>query len=195
MHLAAWMRIGERRGRCQAGIERGGRGSVKGGEDEARTIQAESHVDVCYKDVMIRESGIIERVDGRRAVVRIQKGGSCAACENRASCHIGTDRPLLVEVDNEMGAAEGDRVELSMPTASLLKLSFLVYMVPVLALVLGAILGAEWAESLGFSSTSASLLLGGSALAVSFLFLKLLDRSLRRRPEYRPSLTKILLDR
>jgi sigma-E factor negative regulatory protein RseC len=140
---------------------------------------------------MIKEIGIIERVEGRRAVVRIQKGGSCAACENRSSCHIDSDRPLFVEVDNEMGAAEGDRVELSMPTSSLLKLSFLVYMVPVLALVMGAILGAEWAESLGLSPTSASLLLGGSALAVSFLFLRRLDRFLRHRPEYRPSLTKV----
>lgn len=141
---------------------------------------------------MIRESGIIERVSGRRAVVRIQKGGSCAACDNRTSCHIDSDRPLFIEVDNEMGARAGDRVELSMPTASLLKLSFLVYMVPVLALVIGAILGAECAEPLAISSTLASLMAGGTTLAVSFVFLKRLDRSVRRKPEYQPRLTKIL---
>jgi sigma-E factor negative regulatory protein RseC len=143
---------------------------------------------------MIRENGIVESVSARRAVVRIQKGGSCAACENRSSCHIDSDRPLLVEVDNEMGAAAGDRVELSMPTASLLKLSFLVYMVPVLALVIGAILGAAWAGPLGVSSTSGSLLIGGAALIASFAFLKLLDRSVRRRPEYQPRLTKVLAE-
>ncbi|MEW6665885.1 MAG: SoxR reducing system RseC family protein [Thermodesulfobacteriota bacterium] len=143
---------------------------------------------------MIKESGIVERVSLGRALVRIQKGGSCASCENRTSCHIDSDRPLLIEVDNEVGAAVSNRVELSMPTASLLKLSFLVYMVPVLALVVGAILGAEWAGALGVSSTSASLLTGGAALAVSFIFLKLLDRSMRRRPEYRPRLTNILPD-
>lgn len=59
-------------------------------------------------------------------------------------------------------------------------------MVPLLALVIGAILGAEWARSLGASSTSASLLTGGAGLAVSLVFLNLLDRSTSRRTEYRP---------
>lgn len=141
---------------------------------------------------MITERGIIEKVVRQKARVRIQKGSACANCAQRSACHIDSDRPMIVEVDNELDAKDGDWVELSMPSRSLMKISFVVYFVPVLALVFSALIGAEWAESLQISPTAAAMVSGGVALAVCFTLLRRFDRSVRANPEYRPRMTKIV---
>lgn len=141
---------------------------------------------------MITERGVIESVEGGKAVVRVQRGTSCASCEHRAACHLDSGKPLFIEVENELEATAGDWVEISLPTRSLLKLSFLVYFVPVLTLVAGALLGAEWAEPFGLSATVGSLVAGGLALVVSFTLLRRFDRSVRRKPHYHPRMSRIV---
>jgi len=142
--------------------------------------------------VMITERGVIEKVTRQKARVRIRKGSACASCAQRSACHIDSDRPMLVEVDNELGAKDGDWVELSMPSKSLMKISFVVYFVPVLALVVSALIGAEWAESIQISPTAAAMVSGAVALAVCFILMRRFDRAVRANPEYRPRMTKIV---
>ncbi len=141
---------------------------------------------------MITEKGIIEKVARDRAFVRVQKGSACASCSQKNACRIDGDRPMVVEVANELGAQAGDWVELSMPSTSLMKISIAVYFVPVLALVLGAVLGSQWADTFRVSPTTAAMIAGGAALAVCFSLLKQFDRAARRKPGYYPTMTRIL---
>ena len=141
---------------------------------------------------MITEQGVVEEVVQQKAVVRIQKGSSCASCESRGSCMVMADKTVMIEVDNELQADVGDRVELGMPSGSLMKLSLLVYFFPVIGFVAGAFIAAAWAESLHMDSTTASLLGGFIAMAITFFVLKWLSRGAQDRGEYRPRMTRIL---
>ncbi|MBW2615730.1 MAG: SoxR reducing system RseC family protein, partial [Deltaproteobacteria bacterium] len=135
---------------------------------------------------MITEQGVVEEIVQQKAVVRIQKGASCAGCESRGSCMVMADKAVLVEVANELGANVGDIVEVGMPSGSLMKLSLLVYFFPVLGFVAGAFIAAAWAESLHMDSTTASLLGGFVAMAITFFVLIWLSRGALDRGEYRP---------
>ena len=142
---------------------------------------------------MITEQGIIERLSGPMAMVRIERTSACATCQARESCREVSGRDMIVEVANELGAGEGDRIEISIPSGSFLMLSFIVYLLPVAALIAGAIAGGTVARALDINLTLASIAGGCLAMGVTFYALKRLDRSTRARKEFRPRMTRVLI--
>jgi sigma-E factor negative regulatory protein RseC len=141
---------------------------------------------------MVIEEGVIEKTSHGKAVIRIRKSAACATCGSRDTCEVVSDKEMLIEVANDLQAKLGDHVEISMPSSSLLKLSLLVYFLPVVALVVGACLGAAWAQSFHVQTTLASIFGGGFAMAIVFCVLKWLDRVIRPKGEYQPRITRIL---
>ena len=141
---------------------------------------------------MITEQGVIESISRNSAMVRVHRTSACESCTSRGSCHAGAGSEMLVEVTNELNAKIDDRVEISVPQNAILKLSLLVYFFPIVALIIGAYLGNEWAVSTQISTTLGSILGGALAMFVAFFILKRLDRVVRGKEQYRPRLIKIL---
>jgi sigma-E factor negative regulatory protein RseC len=141
---------------------------------------------------MIHERGVVEKILGRKAVVKLQRSSGCDTCEARGSCHAEGDKNMIVEVENELKAKEGDFVEVSMPTRSLAKMALAVYLGPVAALIAGAFAGDALGRSFHWDSPLASVMGGLALLAASLLVLKGFERFARTRPEYHPQLTRIL---
>ena len=141
---------------------------------------------------MITEKGIIQKIVHDKALVRIQKSSACASCESRDACRSLSDKEMLIEVSNDLQANVGDQVEVSVPEGSLLKLSVLVYLLPVGALVLGAYAGGIWAQSFRAEPTAASIFCGFLAMGVCFYILKRLDRAAQAKCEYQPRMRRIL---
>jgi sigma-E factor negative regulatory protein RseC len=141
----------------------------------------------------IREEGIVESISQGKAVVRIQKGGQCASCSSREGCGVSGGGDMQIDVANELGAKVGDRVEISLPTYSLMKLSLLVYFLPVLALILGAYLGRlAGAEIFQSDSAVISVSCGAVAMGATLLSLRWVDRRVQVSSGYRPRMTRIL---
>ena len=105
--------------------------------------------------VMATEEGIIEKAFENKAVVRIQRNSACAHCQTKGACEMLSDKEMRIEVSNRLHAKDGDRVEISIPTRSLLKMSLFVYFLPIVALVIGAVLGGEFAEVFRLTPTTA----------------------------------------
>ena len=143
---------------------------------------------------MITEKGVIEKVIEQKAQVRVQRSSACASCGSRDACHVMGDKEMLIEVVNDLQAKVGDYVELSVPSGSLLKLSLMVYLLPVVALIIGAYFGGLWAGFFHISSTAASILGGCIAMGITFYGLKWFDRSVERRDQYHPRVTRILMN-
>jgi len=142
---------------------------------------------------MVTEQGVIEDVSGQKTLVRIKKSSACATCESRGSCEVVSGKSMVVEVANDLGAGQGDHVELSVPSGSFLKLSLLVYILPVVALMAGAFAGGSLAGVLHMPLPLASVIGGFLVMGITFYALKRFDRSLRSRSEFRPRMTRILL--
>ncbi|MBW2615370.1 MAG: SoxR reducing system RseC family protein [Deltaproteobacteria bacterium] len=142
---------------------------------------------------MVNEQGIIEEVSGQKALVRIKKSSACGTCESRGDCEVASGKSMVVEVVNDLGGGEGDHVELSVPSGAFLKLSLLVYILPVVALIAGAFAGGVCAPFLHITPTLASVIGGFLVMGITFYALKRFDRSLRARSEFRPRMTRVLL--
>ena len=141
---------------------------------------------------MVTEEGIIEKISHSNAVVRIQKSSACAHCESRGACQVSEGNAMLIEVTNDLQAKVNDHVEISVPEGSLLKLSFLVYFVPILALVAGALGGSVLAQSFNLQPTLVPIVCGGFAMGIAFCVLKWVDRGAQARRNYQPRMTKIM---
>ena len=124
-------------------------------------------------------------------MVRIQQTSACSHCKSRDTCEI-SEKKILVEVVNDLFAKVGDQVELSIPEGTVIKLAMLVYLIPIIALILGAFAVGALAEHLRIESTLASILGGGLCMGIVYFILKRLDQTKQFRDEYLPRMTRII---
>lgn len=141
---------------------------------------------------MVSEQGIVEKVSKTKAVVRVTRHSACAGCHSKGACMPSESKDVVMEALNELHAQVGDYVQVSVPAGSLLKVSFLVYFVPVVALVCGAIVGNVWAAAWHMDPTLAAILCGGLAMGVTFCAVKWFDRAADLKAQYWPRITRIL---
>jgi len=142
---------------------------------------------------MVAETGIVESVNGTRATVKTKRTEACSGCSAKGACHsLGGGKEMLVEADNPVGAAVGSQVEIVFDSGALLAGSALAYLVPVLALIVGALAGQRLGPLLDLDSDLTAGLLGlGLAFGVGWLSWKR-AQSLGQRPKYRPRIRRIL---
>lgn len=144
---------------------------------------------------MIEEIGTVVELRGKHLVmVLCQKSSMCEHCATSGACHIGDDgRARMVEARNPLGAAIGDRVRVAVSTRSFLQSGFLVYIAPLIALVIGAVVGKLVGERLsgGPNPDLLSAIFGIFFLVGSFLLLKVGSRALSA-DAFRPQIVAIL---
>jgi sigma-E factor negative regulatory protein RseC len=120
----------------------------------------------------MQKNGFVIRVEGECAFVSVLRPSECGdKCSNcSGSCNL---KEMIVEVPNRLNAAVGDRVELKMMPEQLVRLTFLLYTMPLLIFVIGVFLGYSVAGSFGLSEDLTGLLLGFSSMILSYLLLNL----------------------
>ena len=104
----------------------------------------------------------------------------------------GSDDDVEVEAINAAKAKVDDRVTISFETSSLLKVSFLVYMVPVLLLILGVVIGDKIAPIFNYDRSIFSMLVGLLFLLAAFFFVKTKGKDLAKKDAYKPKIIRIL---
>lgn len=138
--------------------------------------------------------GIILETREGRALVSSSRRGVCAECSDKASCSfenaMGRSEPDEVEVFNPVGARPGDHVEFDLPGRTELKLSLLIWAVPVAGLIAGAVLGHGLYNSFAADPDSATFVGALAGLAVSIAPVIVYDRRARRDPRLVPSIIR-----
>lgn len=131
---------------------------------------------------MVEEFGNVVELKGKEvAVVLCEKSSFCKNCASMESCQVGDDnRSKLVEALNMLGADVGDRVKLVVSSKTFLQSSFLLYIVPLIALVLGGVLG-QWLGGVlkgGLDANLLSAILGTAFLIGSFFVIRVGSRAI-----------------
>ena len=146
---------------------------------------------------MIEETGSVVELKGKHiAVVLCEKSSFCKNCASMEQCRLGDDnRSMLVEAHNPIGARVGHKVRLVTSSKSFLQSSFILYIVPLIALIVGAIAGHLIGERLetGINPDLLSALLGTAFLIGAFLTIRVGTRALPRE-DYMPRITEILAE-
>lgn len=146
---------------------------------------------------MIEEEGVVISVAGDLAEVDGRRRSTCGGCAVNGACgtsliarYFGRRRSLL-RAHNVIGAGPGDRVVFGLPEGALLEASFIAYLIPLLALIGGAILGDHvaglWAPAY---AQEVSVLSGIGALAAAFVWLGCFARAKAADGRYRPRILR-----
>jgi sigma-E factor negative regulatory protein RseC len=142
---------------------------------------------------MVVENGVVEFTRAGKAMVKTMRSEACSGCTAKGACQaMGGGKEMLVEVDNQAGASKGQLVEIAFDSGAFLTGSFLAYIAPVLALLVGAFVGQAQGSLIGLSPDGGAAL-GGLILAlVVGAFCWKRARKLGTRSKYRPRIRRIL---
>jgi sigma-E factor negative regulatory protein RseC len=142
---------------------------------------------------MMTEEGLVKKTMGDTAWVVTKRSEMCENCASRGACHIlGGGKEMEVEALNIAQAKAGDQVLLTLENQSLVKLSFLVYMFPILALIVGAALGEKAAPVFALNPELGSFGLGGLLFALAFFLVRIKDKKLGKTGESMLKVAKII---
>ncbi len=138
----------------------------------------------------ITKTGVVTAIQGRMAIVLTLHEAGCENCSAKSTCSMlgGTGANRQVRARNTVSAQVGDVVTIGIRSSSFLKVSFLVYMVPILALVAGVVVGYFLAGLLSVDENILVGVLGAVGLVCSFLWIKKKADKLAQRPEFVPEI-------
>ena len=142
---------------------------------------------------MATERGIVTRVTPTAAWVKTIRSEACAHCEAKGHCNvIGNGEEVEVETLNPAGAGIGDRVVITFETGSFLKANFLLYVLPILMMIAGALVGQRLAPAMGLEASAAAVIGGFLLFILTMVFVRQRANRLARNEAYRPKITRIL---
>jgi len=137
------------------------------------------------------EIGIVKSIQGVIATVSVERKSACEQCA--AGCKV-TDSGAEIEAVNRAKATIGQKVRVELKPYTYLKGSIIIYGLPALALILGAVVGKEFFSGLfrTMDPDIVSAMFGFGAFIVSFILIKFWSMRLEKKTEYKPVIEEIL---
>lgn len=144
---------------------------------------------------MNQQGYIIEIVDNKTAKLKMQRHSACASC-GKCQTLSSESKEILVEVDNSIGAKQGDHVEVNMENMNVLKATALAYVVPLIFLLVGTIVSYFMLDMIistqGIIVELISGIIGIILMLLSYVILKRNDSKFRDSRKFIPVITKII---
>jgi sigma-E factor negative regulatory protein RseC len=143
-------------------------------------------------DAFIRESGTVVAFIAGGVIVETQRQTGCQSCASRGGCGINLMQKALnrkqhqVRVVTDLPLGLGDYVQLVLPASALVQASLLMYVLPLLGLMIGALAG-----QMLFLANSASILGGVLGFGLALLWLSRRQNGLFAQGRYAPRVEKI----
>lgn len=141
---------------------------------------------------MLEEIGTVISIEGTHARVSVPKKSSCEGC-TAGTCTLA-EQSMEIEALNKAGAIVGQRVRVMVQTYAYMKGSMIIYGIPALFLVIGAVFGKEITPRF-FPSRDPdilSALFGFGFLLISFIFIKIWSQKQAAKTESTPVIEEIL---
>lgn len=139
----------------------------------------------------MKECGVVLEVMDHKAVVNIKRKSACGHCK---ACEMGKSdaKEINVVAKNEVGAEVNDNVNIIMETPDVLKAAIIVYLIPLMALVVGVGLGTVLAKNMNLPADWSGMIMGLLFMAVSYIYVKKQDKKLAATKKYEPIITEVL---
>lgn len=140
---------------------------------------------------------ILEVIDKNTALFKMQRQSAWASCGKCFGSKTSESQDIVVEVDNRIGAKEGQSVEVSMEHINVMKAIFIVYGIPLIALIIGAVGSYYVMKYLGVGGKRQEIIsffIGIIFTGISYLIIKTKDEAFRESRKYMPTVVRILVD-
>jgi sigma-E factor negative regulatory protein RseC len=141
---------------------------------------------------MIEEIGTVRSTSGVMAIVTVPKKSACEGC-TAGACK-SEEQSMEIEAVNQAGAVEGQRVRVAIKSAAYMKGSMVVYGLPALGLVIGAVLGKEVLSGFvkGIDPDILSAIAGFAVFGMALVVVKIWSNSAGNKIDSKPVIEEIL---
>ena len=142
----------------------------------------------------MEQFGLVLNTTADTASVNLQRHLTCESCGKCGILSGSGRRDITVEALNPIQAKSGQRVILETDDRQILFISFMLYLVPVAALLAGILLGLATAGrfNLTMNHELFAVCTGLVMMAVVFTLIRLWDRSVKNNPKYKPVITGLI---
>jgi sigma-E factor negative regulatory protein RseC len=132
--------------------------------------------------------GRIIKVEGEMAEVIIKRHTACEKC---GGCNLGTDKGNTVRAKNSIKAQVGDKVYINMENIGVLKAAAIMYILPLVAMIIGFTFFYYGAEFFGNVDAREvwGILFGFAFLIGSFLIIRKFEPKFAQNALYHPEIT------
>ncbi|KPK01590.1 MAG: hypothetical protein AMK71_04980 [Nitrospira bacterium SG8_35_4] len=142
---------------------------------------------------MIKEVGVVTKVEGITARVSVEKKAACDGCTATGTCETKGEK-MEIEALNTARAKEGQTVRISIRPQTYLRGTIFVYGLPLILFIAGAIAGKHAGEEY-FKETNSDIIaaIGGfGALILSLFGVKVWARKTESKKEDKPVIEEIV---
>lgn len=145
---------------------------------------------------MLEETGLVTKVEDNIAWVNTRSKLACSSCKVESTCGNGilekylSGRIFVSKVQNTISAKVGDQVVIAIPQASVTKAALVVYCIPLLGIICGALFG-----ELGYGSEPVAI--GASLVGlISGLFvIQIYNRKIGGNEHYMPKIVSKIVSK
>ncbi len=142
----------------------------------------------------MEEVGIVKEINGIKAIISVKKQDSCGSCPGATLCETLGAGEALMEAYNDVGARAGDTVKVVFKSSNYLKGTMIVYGLPSIMLIIGAVVGKDYLSGF-FPSADPEILSAGCGfgfLVITFLVIRLWANKFELKKEYTPIIEEII---
>jgi len=127
------------------------------------------------------------------ATVVTQRKDACHSCEASQFCNALTNcNTLETKALNKAGSAVGDQVTIHLSSHMVLKAAFVLYLIPALGLLMGAVAGSGLSKRLAIGETGAALFFGLAGLILGFMITAMISKRMAAGNRLIPEITHIV---
>ena len=133
---------------------------------------------------MVEEKGVVVSLNGQMANVAPLTQTGCQSCSSSGACGTSLLSPLfakkkrMLAAENTINAKPGDQVVIGLNRTALVLASLMVYLLPLIMLVTGAITGTALAQASGLEDAEVvSIFTGLGAASLTFVIVSRLVKS------------------
>jgi sigma-E factor negative regulatory protein RseC len=142
---------------------------------------------------MKEKARVIKKEDGQ-SLVQIIRVSACSHCEEK--CMLAEDSHEMEEmevlVNDPIGAEVGSMVELEMGTKPILFSAFVVYLIPLVAIIAGYFAGSSWLSVFFNNGEIAGIIGSVISFFLSFLLLRFFDKKAGAKSYFHPEITRVV---
>lgn len=123
----------------------------------------------------MQETGTIISIDGHKAVIQLNRGEKCEGCN---VCSAFGENKMKLEAINNIGAAVGDWVNVTVEPQQVVKSSMLIFIFPLFMMLFGYFVAVSFIPPF---TEGVGIIGAFTALALAFFLIKITDK--RRNPD------------
>lgn len=136
-----------------------------------------------------RECGRVTEIKGNMALVETDPASFCMSCASKNSCPTGANpRTKKLWIENTLRAREGDNVYFYVPGGGVIASSLLIYMLPLVLLFAGIIVGIMLHAQLGLDMEASSGIFGIMGFGLSFVIIRLVSDRVLNKQKFKPKM-------